>query len=216
MPLVLVGPASRWARELPDVSSPGAVYDDELAAIYTGAHALVFPSEEEGFGLPPVEALACGTPVAACDVPALREVLERPCDASDVDDLDGLVRRRRGARRPAPAPPPWTLGRRRGGDLAGLRGRAAARPTGGRPKIERGEPRLAPDAAVAARKAARHPPPRLNRPPPAPARGRQQPPRVAVAAEQVALTQQHVAEREHLVGRRSSRPSRAARRASRS
>ena len=52
------------------------VNDDELAAIYTGAHALVFPSDDEGFGLPPVEALACGTPVAACDVPALREVLD--------------------------------------------------------------------------------------------------------------------------------------------
>ena len=76
MPLVLVGPAGRWASELPASMLTGAVDDDELAAIYTGAHALVFPSDDEGFGLPPVEALACGTPVAACDVPALREVLD--------------------------------------------------------------------------------------------------------------------------------------------
>lgn len=52
MPLVLVGPAGRWARELPNVTLTGAVSDDELAAIYSGAHALVFPSDEEGFGLP--------------------------------------------------------------------------------------------------------------------------------------------------------------------
>ena len=65
MPLVLVGPTGPWAHELPDVHLTGRVTDDELAAIYSGAHALVFPSDDEGFGLPPVEALACGTPVAA-------------------------------------------------------------------------------------------------------------------------------------------------------
>ncbi len=108
MPLVLVGPASRWARELPAVTVTGEVTDDELAAIYTGAHALVFPSDEEGFGLPPVEALACGTPVVACDVPALREVLEGRAILRDVNDVDGLLVAAEAARRPAPAPPPWT------------------------------------------------------------------------------------------------------------
>jgi glycosyltransferase involved in cell wall biosynthesis len=108
MPLVLVGPASRWARELPDVQVTGAVGDEDLAAIYTGAHALVFPSNEEGFGLPPIEALACGTPVAACDVPALREVLTGLVSLSDVGDLDALVRAAESLSRPAPAPPAWT------------------------------------------------------------------------------------------------------------
>jgi glycosyltransferase involved in cell wall biosynthesis len=108
MPLVLVGPASRWARELKAVTVTGEVTDDELAAIYTGAHALVFPSDEEGFGLPPVEALACGTPVVASDVPALREVLDGRAILRDVDDLDGLLAAAESARRPAPAPPPWT------------------------------------------------------------------------------------------------------------
>ncbi|HWD76239.1 MAG TPA: glycosyltransferase family 1 protein, partial [Solirubrobacteraceae bacterium] len=111
MPLVLVGPASRWARELPSVTVTGQVTDDELAAIYTGAHALVFPSDEEGFGLPPVEALACGTPVVACDVPALREVLDgRAVLVRDINDLDGLLAAAESSRRPAPAPPPWTWG----------------------------------------------------------------------------------------------------------
>ena len=108
MPLVLVGPASPWARELPSVTVTGEVSDDELAAIYTGAHALVFPSDEEGFGLPPVEALACGTPVVASDVPALREVLDGRAILRHVDDLDGLLAAAESARRPAPAPPPWT------------------------------------------------------------------------------------------------------------
>jgi glycosyltransferase involved in cell wall biosynthesis len=108
MPLVLVGPTARWARELPDVILTGAVTDDELAAIYTGAHALVFPSDEEGFGLPPVEALACGTPVAACDVPALREVLDGRAELAEVDDLDGLIATAESLRRPAAAPPAWS------------------------------------------------------------------------------------------------------------
>jgi glycosyltransferase involved in cell wall biosynthesis len=108
MPLVLVGPTAQWAHELPGVTLTGAVSDDELAAIYTGAHALVFPSDDEGFGLPPVEALACGTPVVACDVPALREVLDGRATLSAVDDLDGLVAAAEAAVRPAPPPPAWT------------------------------------------------------------------------------------------------------------
>jgi glycosyltransferase involved in cell wall biosynthesis len=108
MPLVLVGPAAPWAHELPDVTLTGAVSDDELAAIYTGAHALVFPSDDEGFGLPPVEALACGTPVVASDVPALREVLDGRATLIAVDDLVGLIAAAESAERPAPPPPAWT------------------------------------------------------------------------------------------------------------
>jgi alpha-1,3-rhamnosyl/mannosyltransferase len=108
MPLVLVGATGRWARELSDVTLTGSVTDEDLAAIYSGAHAFVFPSDDEGFGLPPIEALACGTPVAACDVPALREVLDGRAALTDVDDLDGLIAAAEASRRPAPSPPPWT------------------------------------------------------------------------------------------------------------
>jgi alpha-1,3-rhamnosyl/mannosyltransferase len=108
LPLVLAGPAARWAREIPDVILTGAFNDEELAAIYTGAHALVLPSDEEGFGLPTIEALACGTPVAACDVRPLREVLGSRATLTPVDDLNELMSAAEGLRRPAPGPPPWS------------------------------------------------------------------------------------------------------------
>jgi alpha-1,3-rhamnosyl/mannosyltransferase len=108
MPLVLVGKHRRWATELGDVQLTGHVPDEDLAAIYTAAHALVFPSDEEGVGLPPVEALACGTPVAACDLPVLREVLDDRATFVDPNDLGALVAAAEAATRPAPSPPPWT------------------------------------------------------------------------------------------------------------
>ena len=108
LPLVLVGPARPWAHELPDVTLTGQVSDDELAALYTGAHALVFPSDDEGFGLPTVEALACGTPVVACGAPALREVLGERATFVECGDMEGLLEAGANAVRPAPAPPAWT------------------------------------------------------------------------------------------------------------
>ena len=108
LPLVLVGTTSRWAHELPDVILTGQVGDEDLAAIYSGAHALVLPSEDEGFSMPAVEALACGTPVVACELKALREVLDSRVTFVAPGDLRELVARAQGACRPAPAPPPWT------------------------------------------------------------------------------------------------------------
>jgi glycosyltransferase involved in cell wall biosynthesis len=108
LPLVLAGRASRWARDLPGVNVTGQVSDDDLAALYTGARALVFPSDEEGFGLPPIEALACGTPVVACDVPGVNEVLAGRATLVDPDDIEGLIERAEQATRPAPAPPSFS------------------------------------------------------------------------------------------------------------
>ena len=53
---------------------PGYVADEDLPAVYTGAQALVFPSLYEGFGLPVLEAMACGTPVVTSRGSSIPEV----------------------------------------------------------------------------------------------------------------------------------------------
>jgi glycosyltransferase involved in cell wall biosynthesis len=83
--LVLVG--SRWSgaelieekvEELglkDDVIFPGFVPNDTLPELYAAADALVFPSLFEGFGIPVLEAMACGTPVCASNVSSIPEVV---------------------------------------------------------------------------------------------------------------------------------------------
>ena len=71
--LVLTG--AGHASELPEgVESRGRVSFDELVALYRTAAALVFPSLYEGFGLPPLEAMACGCPAAVSSATSLPEV----------------------------------------------------------------------------------------------------------------------------------------------
>jgi glycosyltransferase involved in cell wall biosynthesis len=77
MPLVSAGPVrdGELAGELEQhgVDVRGYVPRAELVDLYRGAACLLFPSRYEGFGLPLVEAMACGTPVVAAPDPALRE-----------------------------------------------------------------------------------------------------------------------------------------------
>jgi len=70
-------PVSRLVAELGltgDVVLPGYVDAADLPALYSGATAFVFPSLYEGFGLPVLEAMACGTPVACAEAASLPEV----------------------------------------------------------------------------------------------------------------------------------------------
>ncbi|TEU13552.1 MAG: glycosyltransferase [Anaerolineales bacterium] len=57
------------------ISFPGFIADEDLPALYNLAELFVFPSLYEGFGLPPLEAMACGTPVVTSDRPSLPEVV---------------------------------------------------------------------------------------------------------------------------------------------
>lgn len=72
----------------------GYIPDEELAYLYNAAALLVFPSLEEGFGLPAIEAMACGTPVAASRTGSLPEILGpvgRFFDPMNVDDIARVI-----------------------------------------------------------------------------------------------------------------------------
>jgi glycosyltransferase involved in cell wall biosynthesis len=58
-----------------DIVTPGFVAEEDLPILYQNADVFVFPSHYEGFGLPPLEAMACGTSVAASNVSCIPEIL---------------------------------------------------------------------------------------------------------------------------------------------
>ena len=71
---------------------PGYVTREEQPLWYTAADVFVYPSQYEGFGLPPLEAMACGTPVVTSNVSSLPEVtgdaalLVDPTDTNEIAD----------------------------------------------------------------------------------------------------------------------------------
>jgi glycosyltransferase involved in cell wall biosynthesis len=105
-PLVLVGPWGWRFEELRayydaearhrNVIHLGYVPDADLAAVYSAARALMFPTLYEGFGMPAAEMLACGGAVIASATPAVAEVLG-PCgallDPGDADDWRDAIAR---------------------------------------------------------------------------------------------------------------------------
>ena len=89
--LVLTG-AGHDGRELPPgVEAPGHVPLDELARLYRSASAVVFPSLYEGFGQPPLEAMASGCPVACSNAGSLPEVVGNAARLFDPTSVDAIA-----------------------------------------------------------------------------------------------------------------------------
>ena len=96
--LLLVGGKGWGNEEIParaNVVVTGFVPDEELERLYAGAAAVAYPSLEEGFGFPILEAMAAGTPVLTSDRSSMPEVggdLAVYCDPTSVDSIrDGLL-----------------------------------------------------------------------------------------------------------------------------
>jgi glycosyltransferase involved in cell wall biosynthesis len=77
-----------------DLILTGFVPDDDLIALYTACHLFVFPSLNEGFGLPALEAMSCGTPTIGSNVTSVPEVIGREdalFDPTSVDAITALI-----------------------------------------------------------------------------------------------------------------------------
>jgi glycosyltransferase involved in cell wall biosynthesis len=99
--------------DLDTVVRPGYVTDIDLRALLGGAAALLYPSRYEGFGTPPLEAWACGTPALVTDIPVLRESTEGRAVYLPPGDVaawaDGIVSAVRGeVATPEPATWSWS------------------------------------------------------------------------------------------------------------
>src|SRR5215813_808563 len=70
----------------------GYLDDEELRALYSSCKVFVYPSLYEGFGLPPLEAMACGAPVVASRIPALQETLDDAAILIEPLDVEGLAK----------------------------------------------------------------------------------------------------------------------------
>ena len=99
--LVIVGPQGWGTKAIlktiensalkDEIRITGFIPEEDLPFVYNAADLFVFPSLYEGFGLPPLEAMACGTPVVASNVPALPEVVGEAALLVDPYDIDELV-----------------------------------------------------------------------------------------------------------------------------
>jgi glycosyltransferase involved in cell wall biosynthesis len=91
--LLLVGPPGWGAavEQQDGVVATGYLPHEELRRLVAGAVAVTLPSRYEGFGLPLLEAFACGTPVIAGRVPALQEVSAGLAPIVDPDDVEAIA-----------------------------------------------------------------------------------------------------------------------------
>lgn len=99
--LLIIGDDAQWRprlmREATDLHLEDAVVfagkatDDQVRAAYSGADLTIVPSFEEGFGLPIIESMACGTPVACSNVASLPEAAGKAAEYFSPADTDSMV-----------------------------------------------------------------------------------------------------------------------------
>lgn len=96
---VIGGTSNSFAKQNYDVSNipiyfQGRVSDEKLIELYQNAEAFVFPSLYEGFGIPPLEAQACGCPVISSNTAAMPEILGDSViyfDPENIDDIQNAM-----------------------------------------------------------------------------------------------------------------------------
>jgi glycosyltransferase involved in cell wall biosynthesis len=89
--LVVAGDPGRQApASMPGARMLGRVSDEEAADLYSAAGCFVFPSRYEGFGLPCLEAMACGCPVAAFRNSSVPEVVDEAGELVEDGDAEAL------------------------------------------------------------------------------------------------------------------------------
>jgi glycosyltransferase involved in cell wall biosynthesis len=81
----------QWTAGVEGVILPGYVADADVAALYSGAVGLVFPTLHEGFGFPVLEAMRCGTPVITSSTSSLPEVAGDAALLVDARDIEAIA-----------------------------------------------------------------------------------------------------------------------------
>jgi len=81
----------RFGLDPSSVLVPGLIAHEDMPAVYSAAGALLFPSYYESFGIPLVEAMACGCPVITSSAPACPEVVRDAALVVDPDDVEGIA-----------------------------------------------------------------------------------------------------------------------------
>lgn len=91
---LIIGGRTGWGeipKEVEGVSLPGYIPDSDLPGLYSACLAFVLPSIYEGFGLPPLQAMACGAPVAVSNISSLPEVVEDAGVLFDPESVESIA-----------------------------------------------------------------------------------------------------------------------------